>query len=137
VYSCPVCPQLEGCAAIPFGGHVYYFCNPSKKWGEARDWCSERGTHLATVSSWAEQGFLAANLGGTAMWIGLHQEWYTWEWSWVNGEPVSFTAWGDGQPDDGDFWTEEDCVELFAWGPWNDNDCGSKSRYICEFEPKG
>ncbi|MBM4354955.1 MAG: C-type lectin domain-containing protein [Deltaproteobacteria bacterium] len=135
VYSCPVCPTLSGCQALPFNGHVYYFCNANRTWGDARNWCKDQGTHLASISSAEEQAFLAAHLGGVSNWIGLYQEWYTWEWSWANGEPVKFTAWAGGQPDDGDFWTTEDCVEMFAWGPWNDNDCGAKRRYICEFEP--
>ncbi len=134
-YSCPVCPQLEGCAAWPFAGHVYYFCNASKDWGDARDWCNERGTHLVSITSAEEQAFLAANLGGVSHWIGLHQDWYDWSWHWENGEPKPFEAWADNQPDDGGMWTVEDCAEMFAWGPWNDNDCGSKGRYICEFEP--
>jgi len=73
--------------------------------------------------------------GGTS-WIGYYQEWYTWEWRWVNGESKSFELWAQGQPDDGGFWPpDEDCTELRPDGFWNDQECGKDRSYICEFEP--
>ena len=49
---------------------------------------------------------------------------------WVNGEPLSFERWADGEPDD----VEEGaaCTLLLPRGRWRDQACNAHSRYVCE-----
>lgn len=71
---------------------------------------------------------------GSTAWIGLSQNWLG-EWKWGNGESVVFTAWGEGQPDNGGFLGGEDCAEAASWAQWNDESCNSKRAFVCEFVP--
>lgn len=133
---CPTCPDLGGqCPSTPWNGHMYYMCKASKNWWDADKYCSGNKAHLVTVGSQEENLFLVGLCGGNSVWIGYYESWF--EWHWVTDEPKAFEAWGEGQPDDGGFWTVEDCTELLAWGAWNDDDCGTKQYYICEHEPFG
>ena len=57
------------------------------------------------------------------------------QWVWVSKmENIGFTAWKDGQPDNGN--SEEHCLATnFATvGKWNDGNCILKQKYICETE---
>jgi len=136
-FDCPTCPKPGGCPLQVFGAHAYYFCDWEVPWNEARGACQYHSLHLATLTSAEENAFATQHLQGKNHWIGLYQEWYTveWEWLWVTGEGYGHKEWGEGQPDDGGFWNNEDCVELMASGKWNDNECGAKRRFVCEFEP--
>jgi len=126
---------MEGCQAHPLGGHVYYFCSKSKKWGDAREFCKSQFTHLVTLSSAEENAFVGGKLG-ESHWIGYYQEWYTfeWDWLWVTGEPMGFDQWDANQPDNGSFGTEEDCVEMRPGGKWNDDECSKSRFFVCEYE---
>lgn len=134
-FYCPMCPDIANCDMIAFSGHTYNFCKFEKSWSGASDVCEEHKAHLATVSSVEENAFLHANLGGANSWIGYYQEWYSWDWKWVNGEAGVFEYWDSNQPDNGGWFEEEDCTELRTSSKWNDEQCGTKHWFICEFEP--
>lgn len=44
-------------------------------------------------------------------------------------EPVGFVNWAEGQPDHGP--GEEDCVEIWTTGEWNDCKCAEEKAYAC------
>ena len=132
VYSCPYCPAPSGCVSGPHNGHVYYVCQGGESWGGADKACQKAGLHLATLASQGENDFVTALAGGAYAWIGYYEEW--WSWHWVNGDPGGYEAWDKDQPDDGDFWTVEDCAALKPNGKWNDDECWDHLWFICEFD---
>jgi hypothetical protein len=92
------------------------------------------GGDLATIRNQDEQDFILnafANYGGIAhyLWIGLYDGDQAQnasdpaarrnEFSWVSGEPVTYTQWTDGEPNNfnnaGEFWGQ-----LYPSGTWND-----------------
>ena len=135
IYNCPTCPEIDGCTAKPYDGHVYYFCSQNIKWKEAQDFCVAHQSSLVIVKSAEENQFLADHGSGQTRWIGLFQEWWG-EWKWVNGDGKGWDNWDDGQPDDGGFGSFEDCGEIKHSGFWNDQECGDKRPFICEFVPQ-
>jgi hypothetical protein len=74
--------------------------------------------HLATVTSQAENDFIAANLSwGDSAWMGGWQEEGmapTEGWHWITGEPWVFANWGTYEPNDYDI--DERYVSM--WGSW-------------------
>ncbi|MBX3199705.1 MAG: hypothetical protein KF894_16335 [Labilithrix sp.] len=83
-------------------------------WDAASDDAVKAGGHLVTITSAAEEAFVAALIGSvpTAMndtygpWIGAYQppgdggQEPADGWVWVTGEPWAYTRWVDGEPND-------------------------------------
>jgi hypothetical protein len=113
----PIPPNFTLLAQVPWLGagtsnnwYQLLQTNRGLNWEEARDEAIRRGGYLATVTSEAEHQFLLNNFlnrpGAFNVWRG---PWLggsrtsasglpTEGWSWVTGEPWSFTRWGSGEP---------------------------------------
>ncbi|XP_056388367.1 mannose-binding protein C-like [Hyla sarda] len=50
---------------------------------------------------------------------------------YLNGEKIKYSNWYDNQPDN--YKLNEDCVEMYGDGKWNDRNCDVKLLIICEF----
>jgi hypothetical protein len=129
-------PVLGPCTPHLHGGAVYYVCWEPVKWDDAKDYCENNGTWLATITTDGEQAFLTglAGAAGQPLWIGLKQG--IWEWDpfeWITGEGKPVTHWGDGEPNNGGFFESEDCGEMTPSGAWNDEQCGAENWFFCEF----
>src|SRR3982074_3226655 len=70
---------LAGPVVNPANGHIYY---------------------LLSQSTWSDAEAEAVRLGGP-LWIGLTDRDKVFTFTWVSGEPLSYTNWGEGQPDNG------------------------------------
>jgi hypothetical protein len=106
-------------------GHWYDGKNPSPlvTWFEADNEARRIGGHLVTFTSAAEHSFVYSQLAGdirywhlaqgcgclgVGPWIGLRRIGGT--WSWVTGEPVTFTSWHPSEP-----WEPRDFVRFFHY----------------------
>ncbi|HMV69780.1 MAG TPA: lectin-like protein, partial [Myxococcota bacterium] len=101
--------------------------------------------HLATFTSQEELDFaMQAGLwdAGATLWIGLRQDTGaagysepSGGWTWVTGEPSTFTAWASMEPNDvgseqyGELWGDA--------GAWNDSDGAGNGWYLIEFDGEG
>ena len=88
----------------PDSGHLYYLLEASD-WVTAEQVATGLGGCLATVSTWAENDWLVTSFGSypsgeNYLMIGLHDLNVEGTFEWLSGEPVSFTHWAPGQPDD-------------------------------------
>lgn len=84
--------------AVYFNGHAYKLYSQSMTWDEAQAHFESLGGHLITITSQDEQNFInsyVSTLDRAYVWIGLRHPWE----QWVTGEAVTFTNWGDGEPD--------------------------------------
>ncbi len=104
-------------------GSTYYLLNPSN-WDFAQAAAQNMGGNLATVRSMDENEFLRANVLGfdgadRRGWIGLNDVAEEGNFVWVSGEPVVFTNWDPGEPNNNP--APENYVEMFGSnGRWND-----------------
>jgi streptogramin lyase len=140
-------------------GHHYGLVMPadpseSYSWTQANDAASGMtydGSpgYLATVTSSAENAFLRSQFGASLSanrceWIGLTDDGRIGEWTWVTGEPFSYSNWAAGEPNNPGIedWANYTNDESPAWG-WNnlpDTYTGSGDIYtlcgfIVEFNP--
>lgn len=136
--------QPSGTPAITqtFGGHTYeLFIDNSSSWTQAQAAASQAGGYLTAVTSAAEDQFIDQLLGSGqaptgSYWIGLEksasvsgQAANMTGWTWSDNEPVSYTNWTPGVPDNylglenrgSILWTAESTASTFARrGQWND-----------------
>ncbi len=102
------------------------------------------GGHQVTLADAAEDDFVLALVRGTGIgdyWIGLTDAAVEGSFAWSNGEPVTYTDWGDGEPNDlrGEDYTTGDRQ---GTGQWNDlSDAGLPGFFVgghvIEFDDAG
>jgi hypothetical protein len=83
----------------PATGHVYQQVN-DLTWEEAEAYAVGVGGHLVTINDQAEDDWLEATFTGENLWIGFTDRDVEGTWVWSSGEPVTYTDWCPGQPDD-------------------------------------
>jgi hypothetical protein len=113
-------------------GHCYFrLQGQPKDWPTQRDACVAAGAHLVTITSQEENDFVRQLVSGQDRWIGLRRPQAGEPFSWVTGEPVSYTAWAAGEPNE----TGEACARLPTnTNPqtWADRPCNQTYSAICE-----
>jgi len=125
---------------------------------DAKAAAESRGGYLATIHSEAENAFVyalaSADAGmwhfddynnGMGPWLGGYQYDRLAEpaghWTWVTGEPWSYTNWGTGQPDNA-WGGSEDYLHFFGYHTlmspmWNDLGSGAwPLGYVVEIIPE-
>lgn len=105
-----------------FDGHSYSLLSQNT-WTGAEAEAISLGGHLAAINSSAENDFIFSRWGGPlGMWIGLSDQAVEGVFTWSNGDPLTFSFWADGEPNN---LGNEDFVEIVdtrfaANGRWND-----------------
>ncbi|MFO1341081.1 MAG: LamG-like jellyroll fold domain-containing protein [Burkholderiaceae bacterium] len=117
----------------PANGHSYELIECGT-WTGCRDAARAKGGELVTIRSKAESDWLIANMLSKArtdlgVWIGLTDEAQEGVWRWVSGEPVTFTNWRVGEPNNrwldgrteayGHMW-RGNATPTYDPGVWND-----------------
>lgn len=136
--------------AESFGGHHYKFYPEELTWHEARQRCERAGGHLAVVDSASENGFLARLVEEGKWldaWIGITDEVKEGTWVTVLGQPVTYTNWFTGQPNNkqgaehyalmsGQIMPNRNAVK-WRWcdQPTEALPTPHKPGYLCEWEP--
>lgn len=108
-------------------GHTYelVLSGTPIAWDAAEAACEARGGHLATITSAQENEFVAGLVvgGGRNAFLGGHQVDPSAPanvgWSWVTGEPWSYTNWANGEPNDQGS-PSEWVLEMWSNHQWND-----------------
>ena len=123
--------------------HVYEYYPYEVTWHTAKQFCEERGGHLATVTS-DEENTLIGNLfrdllSHDGVWLGGTR--ISGSWQWVTGEPFTFGAtgntypWNSGEPND--YPSDEggeNYLDFSSLLVWNDNASCSARGFIFEKE---
>jgi len=116
--------------AVPFAGHYYLYFRPAASWHDARDACEAEGGYLATISSEEEDTFVWGLAGRRRFWLGMSDEAQEGNWVWVNGEPVVYTNWASGEPNNHN---NQDVLGRRPYG-WDDYGITISHTYVCEFD---
>ncbi len=121
----------DGWRIAPTDHHAYRFVKHLVDWNGAVAECAAMGGHLATVSSTAENDFIASYEYGD-MWLGANDIAVDGAFVWITGEPFSFMAWAAGEPNNAG--GPEDCLQQRRGLGWNDSNCAALFGYVCEIE---
>lgn len=94
----------------PANGHTYLLTPCATDPVQARAAAVTMGGYLVAIGSRLEQEFLSRHFGGLRLWIGLSDATSEGTYAWDNGEPVTYTNWHPGEPNNSR--ATEDWVEI-------------------------
>jgi hypothetical protein len=123
-------------------GHWYQVASTPLPWTAARDYAEMRGSHLVTVTSASEQGFLWSLASPISpiddIWIGANQAPGSCEpgcgWRWVTDEPFGYVNWDSTEPNNNTLYGDEDAVCVNERNAWNDLASSSARRCVIEWD---
>uniref|UniRef100_A0A8C3EJU4 Uncharacterized protein n=1 Tax=Corvus moneduloides TaxID=1196302 RepID=A0A8C3EJU4_CORMO len=112
---------------------LYYFSDEQVSMEKAQEICRKNSADLAVVNSNSERRFLKRESFGSrpaGYFIGLRVS-LDKTFSWMDGTPVTYVAWAPNEPNFAN--NEENCVVMLSeHGLWNDVNCGSANKFVCE-----
>lgn len=137
------CLQAKGdnvvseCTASQDGSSVYGVTPQTNTWAVHQASAQAYGGNLVTINSEAENNFVATNFAPTYnVWIGLNDMAIESQWVWASQEPVSYTNWNPGEPNN---MGGEDCAIMYhanrptAAKTWNDITCNGGLLGVIEW----
>jgi hypothetical protein len=110
----------------PATNHAYWVGWEEQGWLMVTGDCG--GTHLATLTSEAEDDVIDPLIGQATRWIGFHDRDLEGDYKWVTTEPFAFTDWGTGEPTAS---VAESCGGRCG-ATWCDLGCGIPRTFVCE-----
>ncbi len=113
-----------------YQGHHYYCSTAPATWNTAQSHCASLGGHLAVVNNAEENAYLANLLTIQSAYIGLSDATIEGNFEWVNGDPLTYSNWYAGQPNN--YNGNQDYVEMMSDGTWNDQYATTQLEYIME-----
>lgn len=136
--------------AVAAGGndHFYQVFSQTEfiRWSDASNIAQSRGGYLATITGADENDFLTSLTqtpgGALESWIGLTDALVEGDFQWVTGEPVTFTNWAFGEPNDDPRFDGEDFAIINPppepSGTWNDlpNDPRRVTAWVVEWDQR-
>ena len=119
---------LSGPIVNPANGSTYYLLSPGT-WLASQAEAVSLGGNLTSINNAAENTWILSTFGSfggspRTLWTGLTDSVQEGTFSWVNGDPVTYTNFGLGEPNN---FNNEDYVALLgqnfpplSTGQWND-----------------
>lgn len=101
---------------------------------DAQQVCAQAGGLLPSPRSAAENEALQQLVTAenkAAAFLSITDSKTEGEFTYPSGEPLVYSNWAPGEPNNNG--GNEDCVEIFTNGKWNDKSCGESRLVICEF----
>ncbi|XP_025023010.1 pulmonary surfactant-associated protein D-like [Python bivittatus] len=95
--------------------------------------CVQAGGQLATPRNAAENDAVqkVAALYNKSAFLGITDLKTKGTFKYLNDQPITYSNWLQGEPNNNQ--GNENCVEIFTNGKWNDRACGEKRLLLCEF----
>lgn len=121
-----------------FNGQGYKVFFERVNWDEAKQKCEALGGQLVVINDAATWAFVKT-LTQRQVWLGATDEAKEGVWRWVDGSPMVFTAWNDGEPDN-EKKMEHYLAHWAAKGAWGDiqkrwDSCAPPIEgYICQWK---
>lgn len=124
----------HGQVVNPANGHTYLITSQPSNISQARAEAASLGGYLVAINSDAETAFLLANFPATEHWIGLSDEIVEGTFVWDSGEPLIYTNWLPGEPNNYGGLEDYAVVILDQFngvtGGWNDWPTGGTAPFI-------
>ena len=126
--------NANGIEWIEHNDHFYKLTPQMMTWEEAENYAQSLHpeAHLVTLNDAEEEDWLISVFSSTQLWIGLFQKPGSPEpsggWEWISGEPVTYTHWHSGEPNDNFGAGGEEWANMGHYGyGWNDT---SSTNYL-------
>ena len=118
----------------PTTGNWYGLDYSYRTWTDSEALSVSLGGHLATIRSQAEQDWMVTQFSvyGHAWYLGLNDEVTEGTFEWSSGEPVTFTAWAAGEPNNAGNEDYTEVKEDYTWQDLKDNHAGIGARPFIE-----
>ena len=123
--------DIKGC--YHYNGHTYFYIDTEVNWKVAKAVCENLRGHLLIIENESENNFIKKIIDEYT-WLGLTDEETESIWKWINGEPLYFTDWLKGQPDNKE---QEHYVHYHYYAEnysWNDIEYSRNFKFICEYD---
>jgi hypothetical protein len=123
-----------------YNGHTYYLLSHDTWLGSEAD-AVALGGHLVAINDAAENAFIYSTffLAGdppelATLWIGINDAASEGTFVWSNGDPVTYTNWNSGEPNNDAPGGGQDYGLMYGAGRWDDNvnDTGPTSFGVAE-----
>lgn len=121
-----------------FKGHKYELYNESMTWESAKLFCEKKGGHLVTISDEKENEFVngmrCRNLSTDyqqSIWLGGSDTANEGTWSWITGEPFTYSNWEPNEPNGG---TSQNYLQMYSSGNWDDVQNEAGRFVLCEYD---
>ena len=114
-----------------FGNMCYRYQQRPTSWLYANEQCNLLGGQLATIDGSSLNDFLYKNYRKpiyTNVWIGFKK--CGTKWCHPDGKRSMYYKWNTGEPNN--VGRNENCVEMWGNGYWNDAPCRNFKPSICE-----
>jgi len=127
----------NGCTPIQRNDFAYWFCTTGRDWGPARDNCTSKGGHLASIHDLSENDFVTSTMVGLGVsgrfWSGLNDRSTEGDYAWLDGSTVDFSYFNCSATATLSTGSE-DCANIIASSKcWDDDDCSGHSfAYVCK-----
>lgn len=115
-----------------FNGHYYRYYATQMSWEEARIFCEQRGGHLVTITSGAENEFVSSLFSCESIWLGGNDVSIEGQFIWYTNEKFSYSNWGSGEPNDGKS-GGQDYIHMYRSGLWDDIQ-DTRLGFVCEWD---
>lgn len=109
----------------PETGNEYLLTPGGLTWDQANAWAQSVGGNLVTINDAGEQDWIFNDFRPWAgaplqFWLGMTDNAQEGNWQWISGQPVTYTNWHPGEPNNQ--WGNEDYAVMINWegGKWND-----------------
>nr|XP_025043928.1 mannose-binding protein-like [Pelodiscus sinensis] len=115
------------------GKKIFVSTGTKASFQHGKSLCAKAGGSLSCPRNEAENAALkeVVKTESNRAYLGLTDMQTEGKFVYLNGEPVAYTNWNSGEPNDQD---NEDCVLIYDDGKWNDLDCSTAEiLIICEF----
>ena len=123
-----VTKYFTGFCSCSLGSSDFHFINMKKTYNEAKSYCREMYTDLATVHSSDDMNELISAAKTERGWIGLEAENVsTWHWS-QSDQNTNYSNWKRNQPKKTD---ENACAAMNKSGEWLSYNCTRKRSFVC------
>ena len=129
------CVEMVGCVNEC---SIYFLNQQSLSGSAAQAFAQNLGANLVSIQSQDENNCIVSslvNLGLNTLtdviWIGHNDEATEGTFVWYDQSPVTYTNWAGGEPNNAG--GNEDCVQIYPDGFWNDLPCGTgNARSVIE-----
>jgi len=115
-------------------GHTYFLSNTRTTPEVAHANAIAAGGHLVTITNAAENLFVS-QFNSERIWIGHTDRDVEGDWKWITNEPVDYTNWAPGEPNDAGAGEDWAVINWSGSDPdWNDWFFNSSTFYAIEFD---